>query len=82
MTWRVRRVGRTLWSSIRAHSRTSWIAIERTRRAAVAGPIAGDRLDGSGRPTVRDEPHVTGDAFHSLEALRLDRAACAVREPG
>ena len=82
MTWRVRRIGRTLWSAIRAHGGSSWLAIEDARRAAVTEPIARDRVDGSERPSVRDEPRVTDDAFHSLEALRLDRAAYAVREPG
>jgi len=78
MTWRVRRIGRTLWSSIRAHS---WLAIEHARRAAMNGPTP-DRRDRLPRWMALDEPDVTSDAFHSLDTLRLDRAACAKRKPG
>lgn len=81
MTWRVRRIGRAFWASIRAHGGTSWLAIEPSRRAISTGRIAGDRIDGPARSTACEEQLVTGDAFVLLEALRLDRAACAVRTP-
>jgi hypothetical protein len=78
MTWRVRRIGRALWS-IRTHA-TSWIAIEPTRRAPLANEPSKHR-DQPSRSVALDEPFVTSDSGHWLAALRLDRAACAVREP-
>jgi hypothetical protein len=82
MTWRVRRIGRTFWSSIRTRSRPSWIAIELARRTAAAGrPNEHERQAASSRSIGLDEPFVTSDGHHWLAALRLDRAACAVREP-
>lgn len=79
MTWRVRRIGRALWSSIRAHG-TSWIAIEPTRRPTFATEPT-ERRDAPSRSIALDEPFVTSDGDHWLAVLRLDRAACAVREP-
>ena len=76
MTWRVRRVSRTLWPSIRG---TTWLSA--SRGSTVGGRGAGQRLDTSARRAVLIEPSVTSDAFHSLAWLRLDRAMSAVREP-
>jgi hypothetical protein len=72
MTWKVRRVGRTLWSTVRTRSGTAWSWIDRVHR--------GTDLESYVEPstsTVVDEPLVTGDAYHWLAALRLDRAAYA-----
>ena len=82
VTWRVRRIGRTLWSSIRTQARTSWIALDRARDAnGTDGPIGPDRRAWASRVKVLDEPFVTSDGCHWLAVLRLDRAACAVRDP-
>jgi len=82
MTWRVRRGGHTLWTSMRANSRTSWLAIERAHRVAEErGATEVDlRAAAANRPIGLDEPYVTSDACHWLAALRLDRAACAIRQ--
>jgi hypothetical protein len=82
MTWRLRRIGRTLWSSIRTHNGASWIRIERVSRTArISGSAERDRHAAAAHANTADEPYVTSDPFTWLAALRLDRAACAVREP-
>ena len=78
LTWRVRRIGRTLWSSVRTRNRTAWSWIERVQRAAE--PNSTSRA----APTISsiaDEPCEMNDAYHWLAALRLDRAAAAVADP-
>ena len=78
MTWRVRRIGRTLWSAILTN-RTTWLSTVRTHRSAVAGQSA-ERLAPPVGRRVLIEPSVTSDAYQSLASLRLDRATSAVRE--
>jgi hypothetical protein len=78
LTWRVRRIGHTLWSSVRTRNRTAWSWIERVQRAAE--PNSTSRA----APTISsiaDEPCEMNDAYHWLAALRLDRAAAAVADP-
>ena len=77
LTWRVRRIGHTLWSSVRTRNRTAWSWIERVQRAAEpnstsrAAPLIS---------SIADEPCEMNDAYHWLAALRLDRAAAAVAD--
>jgi hypothetical protein len=82
MTWRLRRIGRTLWSSIRTHNGASWIGIERARQAEhVSVSTERDRHAAAAQANMGDEPYVTSDRCNWLASLRLDRAAYAVREP-
>ncbi len=79
LTWRVRRIGHTLWSSVRTRNRTAWSWIERVQRAA----LAGDQTLGPAPPSIpstTDEPCEMNDAYQWLAAVRLDRAAAAVAE--
>ena len=76
LTWRVRRIGHTLWSSVRTRNRTAWSWIERVQRGALHG--ADDRAMPSISKT--DEPCEINDAYHWLATLRLDRAAAAVAD--
>jgi hypothetical protein len=78
LTWRVRRIGHTLWSSVRTRNRTAWSWIERVQHAAQAGNSTVDRSAPSNPST--DEPCEMTDAYHWLAALRLDRAAAAVAD--
>ncbi len=78
LTWRVRRIGHTLWSSVRTRNRTAWSWIERVQRAAE--PDSTSRAAPSISSTA-DEPSEMNDAYHWLAALRLDRAAAAVADP-
>ena len=77
LTWRVRRIGHTLWSSVRTRNRTAWSWIERVQRAAQPEST-------SAAPSISstvDEPSEMNDAYHWLATLRLDRAAAAVADP-
>jgi hypothetical protein len=78
LTWRVRRIGHTLWSSVRTRNRTAWSWIERVQRAAE--PNSTSRVAPS-ISSIADEPCEMNDAYHWLAALRLDRAAAAVADP-
>jgi hypothetical protein len=79
MTWKVRRIGHSLWSSVRVSNRTAWSWIERVQRTAQ--PINDGRPEASPLPlTTFDDAHVTGDAHHWLAALRLDRANAALAQ--
>src|SRR4029079_7576371 len=69
LTWRVRRIGHTLWSSVRTRNRTAWSWIERVQHAAQAGNSTVDRSAPSNPST--DEPCEMTDAYHWLAALRL-----------
>ena len=80
LTWRVRRIGHTLWSSVRTRNRTAWSWIERVQRATEPSDAIVDRSAPSNPPSA-DEPCEMNDAYHWLAALRLDRAAAAVAEP-
>jgi hypothetical protein len=82
MTWKVRRIGHNLWSSVRASNRSAWSWIERVQRTAQpSNPLDDARREASSsRPTAFDDAHVTGDAHQWLPALRLDRAAAALAE--
>ncbi len=80
MTWRVRRIGHTLWSSVRTRSRIPWSWIERVQRTAQPGKSGDDERRAAA--SLRDEEHVASDAYDWLTALRLDRAATAVHESG
>ena len=77
LTWRVRRIGHTLWSSVRTRNRTAWSWIERVQRAAQPGSISGGAPSFS---STADDPSEMNDAYHWLAALRLDRAAAAVAD--
>jgi len=78
MTWRVRRIGRTFWSAIHSDNGT-WLSVERARHSAVGGQNLTHRLAASIGPAVLIEPSFMSDGGHWLAALRLDRAALAVR---
>ena len=82
MTWKVRRIGNSLWSSVRASNNTAWSWIERVQRTAQpSNPIDRARRQASSIPTAAfDDAHMTGDAHQWLTALRLDRAAAALAE--
>jgi len=80
LTWRVRRIGHTLWSSVRPRNGTAWSWIERVQRAALPGNATDDRAAQATGPTTSDESCEMNDAYHWLAALRLDRAAAAVAE--
>ncbi len=82
MTWKVRRIGHGLWSSVCASNRTAWSWIERVQRTAQpTKPMNAARNRASAiRPAALDDAHVTGDAHQWLTALRLDRAAAALAE--
>jgi hypothetical protein len=80
LTWRVRRIGHTLWSSVRTRNKNAWSWIERVQRAALPGNAGVDRTAPS-MPSAADEPCEMNDAYHWLAALRLDRAAAAVADP-
>lgn len=76
MTWKVRRLGHTLWFAVRTRSRTAWTWIDRVQsRAEIESDVE--------PPTsvALDEPLVTSDAYHWLTALRLDRAAALATSP-
>ena len=78
LTWRVRRIGRTLWSSVRTRNRTAWSWIERVQRAAQPDSTTPPARSIS---STAHEPCEMDDAYHWLAALRLDRAAAAVADP-
>jgi len=79
MTWKVRRIGHGLWSSVCASNRTAWSWIERVQRTAQPGNPTDDARRRA-PPAALDDAHVTGDAHQWLTALRLDRAAAALAE--
>lgn len=79
LTWRVRRIGHTLWSSVRTRNRTAWSWIERVQRAAQPDSATVSRAAPSISSTA-DEPCEMNDAYHWLAALRLDRTAAAVAD--
>jgi len=76
MTWKVRRLGHTLWFAVRTRSRTAWTWIDRVHPK----PQIENHVE---LPTSveLDEPLVTSDAYHWLTALRLDRAAALATSP-
>jgi hypothetical protein len=81
MTWKVRRIGNNLWSSVRASNRTAWSWIERVQRTAQpSNPTTARGEAPSISPPSFYDAHVTGDAHQWLTALRLDRAAAALAE--
>ena len=78
MTWRVRRIGHTLWSSVSSRTATPWTWIERVQRIAKpVEPIDDERgLTASTAPIAQDERAI-GEVNGWLAMLRLDRAAAA-----
>jgi hypothetical protein len=80
MTWKVRRIGHALWSSVRVSNRTGWSWIERVQRTASPNSSEGRHQASSIRPAAVDDPRVMGDAHQWLSSLRLDRAAAALPE--
>jgi hypothetical protein len=82
MTWKVRRIGHGLWSSVCASNKTAWSWIERVQRTAqaIGSPNEARSQASSTRPAALDDTHVTGDPHQWLTALRLDRAAAALAE--
>ena len=85
MTWKVRRIGQRLWSSVRASNRpnrTAWSWIERVQRMAQPSSPMDDALGEASGIALRslDDAQVNGDDHHWLTALRLDRAAAALAE--
>jgi len=81
MTWKVRRIGHGLWSSVHASNRTAWSWIERVQRTVSATQSAGaEQRQTSARQRRSDDRYVAGDSHPWLTALRLDRAATALAE--
>jgi hypothetical protein len=82
MTWKVRRIGHGLWSSVCASNRTAWSWIARVQRTAQPSNAEDDsrRQASSISPPASDDAHLIGDAHQWLTALRLDRAAAALAE--
>jgi hypothetical protein len=65
ITWRVRKIGRELWSQMRARSKTGWLAMHATR-AAIAGKHSSEP------PTSAAAPR----SLSWLASLRLDDGCC------